>query len=428
VATPARVLAFRILQRVEGPGSTLADELAAAEGLPTRERAFLHELVLGTLRHRGAMDHALAARTNRPLAGLDGPVRAALRLGAYQILRLRVPAHAAVAESVDLARSARAGSAGFVNAVLRRLARDAPLASPEPALDPLPWLTSEGSLPDWLAERWLARLGPSRAVERARALLLAPPVVFRFNPRVPDAAQRARQAGLVWREVSVPGALEVTGGRPGPLAEQGVLYLQDAGSQLVARLAASSGRLLDACAAPGGKATLLADLAGADTRVIAMEASPRRLATLRRLALRWGASDLLCVGADASRPPFRGQFDSVLLDAPCSGLGTLARHPDIRWRARPGDLARHAARQRLLLDSLAPLVADGGRLVYATCSVEPEENEEVLTAFLVEHPEFEPVPLPDWAVPFREGSLARTLPERDGGDAFSAAVLARRGT
>jgi 16S rRNA (cytosine967-C5)-methyltransferase len=221
----------------------------------------------------------------------------------------------------------------------------------------------------------------------------------------------------------VPGAWELISGRLGEAARQGHVYVQDRSSQLVARLAAHGDQVLDACAAPGGKSLLLADLLGGAARVIAAEASPRRLLTLASLARLWGAEGLHAVGADARRPPFRSTFDTVLVDAPCSGLGTLARHPDIRWRLRPADLRRQASRQAEILDTQAALVSPGGRLVYATCSIEPEENEGVVVPFLEKHPEFHAEPVPDWARPFASGPFVRTLPEVHGGDAFFAAIL-----
>jgi 16S rRNA (cytosine967-C5)-methyltransferase len=263
-------------------------------------------------------------------------------------------------------------------------------------------------------------------VARARAFLAPPPTVFRLNPRVPDALDRARQAGLEPRALIVPGAFEATAGRAIELASTGVLYLQDQGSQLVAQLAASPGRILDACAAPGGKTTLLADGVPSPALVVAAEASPRRLQTLATLVRRWGSPRVCCVGADGTRPPFlSATFDAVLLDAPCTGLGTLARHPDIRWRAGPEDLPRHAQRQKTLLESVAALVAPGGRLVYSTCSAEPEENEDIVLPFLRGHSGFATAVPPDWATPFRDGAFLRTQPERDGGDAFFVAVLQR---
>lgn len=395
------------------------------EDLPPRDRALLHELVLGTLRARGSLDHALAPLLDVPLERLEPPVRRCLRLGAYQVLRLRVPARAAVSQAVDLARESAPRAAGLVNAVLRRLAREGPPPALDPVVDPRGWLTTEGSLPPWLAERWLERLGPSTSVARARALLAPPPSVFRLNPRASGALERLHAAGVSFRPLAVPGAWQVVEGRVADLASEGVLYLQDQGAQMVAHLAASPGSTLDACAAPGGKTTLLADLAGDQGRIIAAEASARRLRTLASLVRRWGSPNVRVVGADALRPPFRRPFDAVLLDAPCTGLGTLGRHPDIRWRAAPGDLERHSARQREMLDRLAPLVRPGGSLVYATCSLEPEENEGVVASFLQAGGRFSLEGLPGWTAPFSDGRFARTLPEREGGDGFFAAVLRR---
>jgi 16S rRNA (cytosine967-C5)-methyltransferase len=203
--------------------------------------------------------------------------------------------------------------------------------------------------------------------------------------------------------------------------------VQDAGSQLVAQLAATQGLVLDACAAPGGKALLLSDLAQGPTRVVAAEASLKRLASMATLARRWGAMRLLLLGADALRPPFRGDFDTVLLDAPCSGLGTLARNPDIRWRMTPQDVERHAARQRSLIESTARLVRPGGRLVYATCSLEAEETHQVVDAFLAANPAFGLDELPDWARPFAHEGRVVLDPARHPGDGFFAVRL-RRGT
>jgi 16S rRNA (cytosine967-C5)-methyltransferase len=429
VAAPAREVALDVLGRVAARRATLADALAAAaaERLDERDRGFLHELVLGTLRRRGWLDHVLAGLSSRPLDRVSPGVLDALRLGAYQLLFLRVPPHAALSESVDLARGVEARSAGFANAVLRRLQREGPPPEPDPVADPLAWLTSAGSLPAWLAERWCARLGAGPAVARARALLAPPPTHVRLNPRVADAEVQVAAAGVSLRPTAIPGAFEAEGGRLAPLAERGLLYVQDAASQLVARLAAHDGRVLDACAAPGGKALLMADLGASRCRVIAAESSRRRLATLVRLRARWGAANVVPLAADALRPPFAVAFDAVLLDAPCSGLGTLARNPDVRWRLAPGDVSTHAARQAALLESLAPLVRPGGRLVYATCSVEPEENEGVLGPFLDAHPEFEAEALPPWAAPFGDGGFLRLDPVRHRGDAFFAARLRRTG-
>ena len=429
MATPARRLAAAILARVASDQGTLADALAAEEiaSLDARERAFLHELVLGTLRRRGWLDYVLGRLASRPPGRIAPQVRDALRLGAYQLLYLRVPAHAAVSESVALARAAepRGGAAGFVNAVLRRLQREGPPPEPSAEDDPLGWLTTAGSLPRWLAERWLARLGAERAAARARALLEPPPTGFRFNPRVPDAPARAAAAGLKARATGVPDAWQADSGPLASLAAEGLVYVQDVGSQLVAHLAVQSGTVLDACAAPGGKAFLMGDRLGPSGRVVATEAVLRRLRTLSELSARWGAVNVRSVGGDALHPPFRRPFDSILVDAPCSALGTLARRPDIRWRLGPREVERHARRQRAMLAALAPLVRPGGRLVYSACSVEDEENEGVVRPFLETHPIFEIEELPRWALPFAAGPFVRMDPARHRGDAFFAARLTR---
>jgi len=428
VATAARRAALRVLLDTDRGGPTLADRLAEAdvEALPARDRALLHELVLGTLRRRASLDFACIPLLDSPFSRLDPAVKAVLRLGAYQLLHTRVPPRAAVSESVELAREAAPRASGLVNAVLRRLAREGPPPFPEAEADPLGWLASAGSLPRWLAARWLDRLGPAVAVARARALLDPPPHTFRLNPRVADAESRVRAVGVEPRRLAVPGAWTADG-RLATLAADGVVYLQDQGSQMAAHLAADGRRVLDACAAPGGKTTLLADLLGDAAVVVGAEPSLRRLERLAGLVARWGAPGVRLVGADARRPPFAALFDSVLLDAPCTGLGTLARHPDIRWRTTERDIARHAHRQRELLESVSALVRPGGRLVYSVCSGEPEEGEHVVEAFLQAHPQFSPASLPEWAAPFAERRYAASRPERDGGDSFFVAVLIAQG-
>ncbi|MFI4944849.1 MAG: RsmB/NOP family class I SAM-dependent RNA methyltransferase [Burkholderiales bacterium] len=405
MASEARRRSLAVLKGIERGRPLAARFEKAVAGLEDeRDRALVHELVLGSLRRRGWLDHVLAGLSSRPLHTLAPGVREALRLGAYQLLFTRVAPHAAVSESVELAREEEPRASGFANAVLRRLQRDGPPVEPDASADPLAWLCTAGSLPAWLAERWLAQLGPARAIERARAALEAPSTFVRLNPRVATAREELAAAGVELAAAPVPGAFRATGAPLGPFAERGLLYVQDQGSQLVARLAAAEGLVLDACAAPGGKAMLLSDLAERPTtRVVAAEVSLPRMAVLRRLVRRWGATRVLEVAADALQPPFRREFDSVLLDAPCSGLGTLARNPDIRWRLAPEDVERHAARQRALIASVARCVRAGGRLVYAACSLEPEETSGLVDGFLAAQPGFVREPLPDWARPFAHG-------------------------
>jgi 16S rRNA (cytosine967-C5)-methyltransferase len=426
MASPAREAALDVLRAV-ARGRTASDALdrGAARLHDERDRALLNELVLGSLRRRGRLDHVIASLSERPLEKLQPAVLDVLRLGVYQLLFLRVAPHAAVSESVELARAAEPRAAGFVNAILRRLQRDGPPPEPDPAVDPVGWMSTAGSLPRWLAERWNAGLGPEAALARTRAALEPAPTYLRLNPRIPDAAARLAAADVALDPTPVPEAFLARGGPLGRFMEEGVVYVQDAGSQLVARLATVEGLWLDACAAPGGKALLMADGAAAGARIVAAEASRGRLALLTRLAARWGATGLLPVAADALRPPFRRPFDGILLDAPCSGLGTLARNPDIRWRVTPAELARHAERQRAMLESLAPLVRPGGQLIYATCSLEPEETHGVIDAFLERHESFVEGELPEWARPFADGKRVELDPSRRAGDGFFAVRLQR---
>lgn len=427
-ASGARRAALRVIHQVVRGGSTLAERLAhrTIEALDGRERDFLHELVYGTLRRRGALDAAIARVTDRDLGAVDAELLDVLRLGAYQLLHTRVPPRAAVFESVALAREVTPRGAGFANAVLRRLATEGAPVMAAPESDPLKWLSTEASLPAWLAARWLRELGPIDAVARGRAFLDQPTTFLRINPRIGDAAEQLERAGVVVRPGDVPGAFIVESGKTQSLAAAGVVYVQDEGSQLVAHLArAEGGLILDACAAPGGKATLVSDLSP-HARVIAFEPSPRRLSVLQRTVLRWGSKGIFVVGADASRPPVHGSFDVVLLDAPCSGLGTLARRPDLRWRVTEADIARHGQNQRTLLDSVGSLVRPGGRLVYSTCSLEPEETSEVIEGFLASGAPFALEDAPSLAEGFREAPYVRLRPERRGGDGFFIATLARR--
>ena len=330
------------------------------------------------------------------------------------------------------------GSERFVNAVLRSICRhpETP-ALPSKSGDPLLYLTITLSHPEWLAHRYLSRLGLEGAEARCRRHNRPPPTYLRIEPPfcVKDVQEAlARESVISEPFPLVPRCLRVQSGKPtmSSLHRSGAVFIQEAGSQLLPYLLRipTGDPILDACAAPGGKATEMSHWSH-PRPVIALERRPRRLALLRSLAKHLGCDNLLPVGADAGRMPFRKPFRSIFLDVPCSSLGTLARNPDIKWRLREKDLAVHSVNQRHLLASCAGILAPGGQMVYATCSTEPEENEEVVSDFLEHHPHFRiTTPPPSFPEAARklishDGAL-RTHPERDGMDGYYAAILEKR--
>jgi 16S rRNA (cytosine967-C5)-methyltransferase len=439
----ARDQAFRILLRVETSdafASILLRGLPAA--MEPRERALAHELVLGTLRWQGYLDHGLAQFSRPALPDLDPPVRVALRLAAHQVLRLsRIPARAAVDESVRLARSAAGRAAGgFVNAVLRALCRGEP-RWPGPDADPVERLAVVESHPRWLVARRVARLGVAEAAAALAADNRPAPTTLRANRRRGDrvALQARLAADGVRAEPGrwAPDALRVDGPLPpaGALAE-GWCYAQDEASQLVAEIVAprAGERIADLCAAPGGKSTVLAERVQGCGLVIASDRHPGRMRLVRDNARRLGADRLRLLIQDAARPALAaGRLDRVLVDAPCTGTGILRRHPEIRWRRQESDVPRLAATQRRLLAAAAGLVPPGGTIVYSVCSLEPEEGPEVVADLIarlgglkIVDPrqawDLLPGDLVDEGPP---GPHLRTWPHRHDTDGFFAAVLRR---
>lgn len=380
----ARDLALAALVRVEGGGWAHLVVPAVLRGstLPARDRAHVVDLVQGTVRMRRALDHLLAPRVDRPLASLDADVRAALRLGAYQLVR-GVPPHAAVGETVGAAARRRPGARGLVNAVLRRLAADGP-PWPWPAGDSPEALGVRTSHPDWIVRRLVDDLGPADAAAVLAADTEAPAMTLRPNPARTTAGLLAEELRAAGAQVAhgdlVPDALVVrAAGDPAalPAVVEGRATPQDQASQAVVALvgAGPGHRVLDVAAAPGGKATGLAELVGPQGLVVAADVHPGRLALVTRAARRLGLGSVAPLVADGRRPPLRaGAFDRVLLDAPCTGLGVLRRRPDARWRVREEDVDRLAGLQRLLLAGVAPLVAPGGRLVYSVCTLTAAET------------------------------------------------------
>jgi 16S rRNA (cytosine967-C5)-methyltransferase len=416
--SPARLAAFRILQQVE-TGAFSSVLLAAEEPrLQPLDRALCHELVLGVLRWQLFLDRVVEHFSKRRVESLDTAVRIALRLGLYQLRFLtRVPASAAVNESVSLVRAARLSSAtAFVNAVLRSAIREAEYDPAANVSDPLEKIAVQTSHPAWLIERWAHSFGIEEAEAFARANNTVPPVAFRvvhMRAKEVDVLAKLEAAGATLESSTiVKGAWRVSGATSllRELSAAGEIYLQDEASQLVADVMEvfNGEHVLDLCAAPGGKTTLMADRAGGNACIVAADRSVTRMETIVATSELHGFENIWPVLLDATQPlPFsRGSFDRVLVDAPCSGTGTLRANPEIRWRLAPGDYERFAAQQKHILSRAVEVLEPGGRLVYSTCSVEREENEEVIKN-----------------LDLRILKTIRTWPQRDGTDGFFIAIF-----
>jgi 16S rRNA (cytosine967-C5)-methyltransferase len=438
----ARAVAARVLERVQADAAfadlTLDAELNRGT-FPPRDSALATELVYGTLRWQRYLDWILAPHSRRRLEALDDRVLVVLRMTAYQLVFLeRVPAFAAVDDAVTLARGRRPGAAEFTNAVLRSLARRGPRErEPAPPRDPIEALATRWSFPTWLTARWVARWGDDEAVALMRALNERAPLTTRANTlRVTRDALAARLRAEEGLEpaptVLAPEGLTVDrGGAPDrwQAFADGALVVQDEGSMLVARLLdpRPGETVADACAAPGTKTTHLAQLMENQGRVIAFDPHPARLARIGEAASRLGVSivDPRNGRAQDLAPGLAGVCDAVLVDAPCSNLGVLRRNPEVKWRRGPEDVRLAATQQEEILAAAAGMVRPGGRLVYATCSLEPEENEAVVTRFLDLWPEFRVDPPPAFPIAPDADGFVRCLPHRHGTDGFTAVRLAR---
>ena len=446
---PARLAAYEVLRSVASGRVDLGTALATARRrLPDeRDRALAGEIATGTLRWQGAFDHVIKAFANRPFTKLDPEVIDILRLTLFQLLHLdRIPASAAVKDAVDLTgKMGKRSASGLVNAVLRRVSRDRerlPLppapANGEDRPAAIAYLAATLSHPEWLVSRWLERYG-FRDTEAWERFNNSPaPLTLRANTlkTTRDELQRTLSAHGVEADAAAhaPDGLVVKSGNPlaTHLDEEGLFVVQDEASQLVALYAGArpGERVLDACASPGGKATAMAAAMDGRGVLVACDVRPRRVDLLARTVQRSGATQVRIVRADATAaPPFFVAFDRVLLDAPCSGLGTVRRDPDIKWRRTADELAVLADAQLLMVRQAASVVTPGGTLIYATCSSEPEENDAVVDRFLKLDASFRiarPVSLHPTLEPFvgADGTF-RTLPHRHGLEAFFAAMLVR---
>jgi len=382
--SPARAVAFDILLRVDQQNAYASELLHSdrLEKLTPADRSLAMELVMGVLRWRSRLDEAIAAAASRPLKKLDAEVLTALRLAAYQLRFLtRVPAHAAINESVELVKRAQKRSAApFANAVLRKIA-EAGKEPLQPSADEAPasFLAREYAHPEWLVERWVAQFG----VERTRQ-------ICEFDQRIPATSLRLEDADaepdLASEGVKLAPGVLLASSRTlveGDLTRtrayiEGRGFIQDEASQLVAALVGTGSRLLDCCAAPGGKTAAMA-WRNPTAQIIAAEIHEHRAALVRK---RVRAANVKVIAADALQLPLAGGFDRVLADVPCSGTGTLARNPDIKWRLAVGTLSELHTKQVAILRAALQQLAAGGRAVYSTCSLEREENEAVVEEVL----------------------------------------------
>jgi 16S rRNA (cytosine967-C5)-methyltransferase len=440
--TPARLAAARVLIAVERGRTSLAAEVerARADVAESRERGLLLEIAAGVLRWQRALDACLTACSKRPIAELEPGVRAVLRSGAYQLLHLdRIPAHAVVHEAVNTVRIlGQPHAAGFVNAVLRALSRKRDSMLPRRTRQRA-YLGVTLSHPDWLVARWLDRYGFEATEAWCKFNNESAEVSVRPVPglSVDGLMAKLADAGITASPgVLVADCLRLPAGSLGRLDREtrASLMIQEEASQLVAHtVAAGPGdRVLDLCAAPGGKSVVMAQGMEGRGLLVSADLRPNRVGMLKATVDRLDVPARV-VAVDAMSPlPFRATFDRVLIDVPCSGLGTLRRDPDLKWSRTEADLPRLADDAGGMLAHAAGAVRDGGLLVYATCSSEPEENDAVVAAFLHNHPEFTlERPAAVSAVPGLDrvidpAGYLRTLPFRDGLDAFFAAALRRQ--
>ena len=462
---PARRAAYDVLRAVadrDAYANLLLPALLKERGLTGRDAAFATELTYGTLRGRGTYDAIVAGCSDR--AQIDPPVRDVLRLGAHQLLATRVGSHAAVATSVDLAKDVCGPRpSGFVNAVLRRVAtRDLDawiqVIAPDRSRDPSGYLAARHSYPRWIVDAFRDALGPA-AAETEDALVagnVRPEVVLALSPApvaspasVPDSADppAPNAAGILpdgERTRWSPYGYRLAGGDPAPLVASGRAAVQDEASQLAALALTRIGlsgqdRLwLDLCAGPGGKARLLSGVAATrGARLVASDIHPHRARRVRDALRRAGDEDRGVLAADGRQVPWPpGTFDRVLADVPCSGLGSLRRRPEARWRKTPGDVAELVSLQRELLNAAVDSVRPGGVVAYVTCSPHLAETRDVVTAVARSRdditildapavlPEVPALRSPDSKSP-ESPRFAQFWPHRHGTDAIFLALLRR---
>ena len=439
VVSPARAAAFEILMRIACEDSYAAELLHSSRyaQLSAADHGLATELVMGILRWQSRLDDEIRNNSTQPLRKLDLEVLIALRLGLYQLRWLdRIPARAAIHESVELVKAARKRSAAsFTNAVLRKLSQGQP---PKSQLSPATAQELAGTLahPEWLVTRWWDRFGSEMT-----------PKICEYDQKLPEAAIRLRQAeaeveleaeGIVFAPGRLLASARIV--KSGDVTRtaalrSGRITIQDEGSQLIAALVGRGDRLLDCCCAPGGKTSLLADR-NPQSKIVAVELHPHRARLTRKLLAQ---GNVQVVSADARELPLSTHFDRILVDVPCSGTGTLARNPEIKWRLSPQDLADLQLRQTAILQAALHRLSRGGRLVYSSCSLEKEENEQVIETVLGTDKNFRLVSIreilreldAEGQLAWRDvdslaaGNFLRTIPGVHPCDGFWAAVITR---
>jgi 16S rRNA (cytosine967-C5)-methyltransferase len=449
----ARQIAFDILLRVEAEDAYASELLHSALGpqVSVADAGLATEITMGVMRWRCLLDFLLARHLDKPIERLDVAVAIALRMGAFQLRFLeRVPPSAAVNESVEIVKRARKSSAaGLVNAVLRKFAADAK-APVEPLLtqsNPAERLGVTHSHPTWLVQRCLARFGEARTEQLLIANNCAPPLSCAVNREADGATvlQEMEASGLrIEPGRLLKNAFTASGGSVArsEAFRSGRISIQDEASQAVPLLLGvrAGQRVLDLCAAPGGKTAILARAAGENGEVIAADVHLHRLRAVQEQLKRVGVQNVRLAQLDATQPlPFANSFDAILVDVPCSGTGTLARHPEIRWRLRPEQLAEFRHLQSRILSNAIGHLKPGGRLVYSTCSLEPEENEEVVAQALRENSSLRRVPQAEAAgllAPHLAPGVSvetlldqqgqfRIFPDQYAADGFFATILTR---
>jgi len=437
--SPARNAAFNILLRVERESAYAVELLHSGllDELSPVDRNLTTEIVMGVLRWRSVLDETIARLSFTPFRKLDFEVLTALRMGVYQKQFLtKVPAHAAVNETVELVKQAKkVSAAGLVNAVMRKVKSAAydPHASKLSGID---YLSSSLAHSKWLAERWLALFGQDIAQKICEYDQRIPATVLRLSSGedettlVEQGIQLTRGDLMATARIVTSGDVNAT-----QMFRDGQIAIQDEGSQLVAALVGKGRRILDCCAAPGGKTAAMATRLP-EAEIIATELHPHRATLLRRLAPQ---QNIQVITADALALPYGADFDRVLADVPCSGTGTLARNPEIKWKLKPEDLLDLQSRQIAILQAAMQHVSPGGRLIYSTCSLEPEENEQVITASLAGVSDFRIIPARTELHRLQEsgelvwknidelisGDFLRTIPGVHPCDGFFAAIVER---